>query len=502
VIGKPKMRFYAGTPIFSSQGGVVGILSIFDSKPMNGFPDFKRRELADLATEIINGYTKACLHELEKTARSTPILRRHSSIGHQSEKIFCRDIVKDSGYHSGRRNSSTSPSVYGMSPRPHGGSSASTLDTFELTPPTSDDDFESRMIPTGFGKNPKQLLIYTGEQHEHAEDADDEMTFDSPSYPPYPNRPPPRPFSGSDLTSVDQTLHPNTPIDWDVDDFFCSRAEGAVSHASTINSSDHSIQWEHDFDAVMARDSWPLRDSEITLYHHPLKAAIPRDLRIENKESYAKPSDAVCTRNQVDRDRGPMAEAMFAAKFAALKLHWDSVYVLELLPAKAFESDEELLAPAGLKLRVLAEYGVPQGSIFDPKLHLSVIRGSGLAIWNDNRPSCAYARGFMMRLKSWGTTSQQTRSAGIVYVALKAEHESFLPESEERRCLINAAKAMGEILKTGRPRRNTGPPSPNISPEAENPFKANEARELKHIKNRSLDTTMILAGYPTKLSFK
>jgi hypothetical protein len=60
VTGAPHLRFYAGVPLISSKGAIVGTLSVWDNKPREGLSEKDILHLKDLADTIIE-YMDLCM---------------------------------------------------------------------------------------------------------------------------------------------------------------------------------------------------------------------------------------------------------------------------------------------------------------------------------------------------------------------------------------------------------------------------------------------------------
>ncbi|MCM2314775.1 MAG: response regulator [Thermoanaerobaculia bacterium] len=72
VTGPPNIRFYAGAPLITAEGHVLGTLSVFDSVPRSTLNPTQKRILESLAKEVISALImRRDVSELEKRARET-----------------------------------------------------------------------------------------------------------------------------------------------------------------------------------------------------------------------------------------------------------------------------------------------------------------------------------------------------------------------------------------------------------------------------------------------
>ncbi|CZS88788.1 uncharacterized protein RCO7_04505 [Rhynchosporium graminicola] len=75
VVQLPKIRFWAGAPMISTCGEVLGVFAIFSAKPRASFTHVERRKLAEF-TDLVMQDLKAQLETLRNRVRTTPLLDR------------------------------------------------------------------------------------------------------------------------------------------------------------------------------------------------------------------------------------------------------------------------------------------------------------------------------------------------------------------------------------------------------------------------------------------
>jgi PAS domain S-box-containing protein len=72
VTGPPNIRFYAGAPLITAEGHVLGTLAVFDSVPRTTLNPTQKRILESLAREVVGALVmRRDVSELEKRARET-----------------------------------------------------------------------------------------------------------------------------------------------------------------------------------------------------------------------------------------------------------------------------------------------------------------------------------------------------------------------------------------------------------------------------------------------
>ncbi|EKD16266.1 uncharacterized protein L3040_009500 [Drepanopeziza brunnea f. sp. 'multigermtubi'] len=179
VIGRPNVRFFAGAPMMSPCGQVLGVFSIFSSRPRTFFTHLQRQSLADLGVRFMADLNL----QRQRSYRTTPLLDRDSDIEiPQMPKV--KSVMSLTGVESelvppalSYQKSKTQLSISG----PNHDSNLCPLTPLEQTPPLSEDD--SSEITQDKDSLPRS--------HSYGD-------FGNPT---------PRPFSSSDLTS----LHPHPP---------------------------------------------------------------------------------------------------------------------------------------------------------------------------------------------------------------------------------------------------------------------------------------------------
>lgn len=87
VVGDPGIRFYAGAPLRSGSGHVLGTLCIIDRKPRNGLSGRDRKSLKDLASLVLDRLE----HQRLKVARSAGQSRFQNIAATSPDAIVCAD---------------------------------------------------------------------------------------------------------------------------------------------------------------------------------------------------------------------------------------------------------------------------------------------------------------------------------------------------------------------------------------------------------------------------
>lgn len=212
VISRPNIRFWAGAPMMSTCGEVLGVFAIFSAKPRLSFTPVQRRELAEFTSLVMKDLklqvdAMANLHQ-----RTTPLLDRDSPNNTAYQAQIFKSVVGlntvDSDlvppaltYHKAKTPKAMQSRLF-----INRTSQEALLHHSEQTPPSSAES------SSGYFESPSSLK----NQHENVSDQLG-MTAGQPfheSLASYPNGfrvSSPRPFSSSDLTSL-HPHPPNTPV--------------------------------------------------------------------------------------------------------------------------------------------------------------------------------------------------------------------------------------------------------------------------------------------------
>jgi hypothetical protein len=458
----------------------------------------QRRELTDYCATAVRDLTSLWDVNYDESLRSTPILRRESPI--DSRLRLSRDwpfCYERDGFESGlippalRYHKCIEPMKSNTRMIINRGSGGTLSSVQEQTPPNSDDS-DSRFSPKhkGFGKNHKQLSLNTSSLQSNC----GEITPDSPTCGYQSLDFSHRPFSGSDLTSVDNVPHPCTP----------ESGYNPIGRESSITGEDFSTffnQFEDTAGSGVGNHSSQSLDSpeltrlyeETPLLSHDRRSPIvmddeglvlSTDLPTSNPYQTSRHDsatiDSVSTGSSGNNQAvNPQTEAKFAAEFWAKNLGFDAVYAVELRPRKPFMTDAELKSPGGMRIRILISYGLVDGVDIDIPIHLQALRARD-AITYENDSGDGYSRGFMMSMVP-ENAFKQSRSRGVVFGAFRKAPKdgSVLPNlsSAEIDRLSNACGVLKNILY--KPNSSECPSrSQSEPPSSPSAYPANEAIEL------------------------
>jgi hypothetical protein len=502
VTGEPKIRFFAGAPLLSSNGEVVGVIAIFGHEPRATFTAMQRRELTDYCATAVRDLTSLRGVNHDESLRSTPILRRESPIDSRTrlsrtystgrERINSLESgLIPAALHYHKRVEPMKPKHCMIIDR---GSADTLSGVLEQTPPSSDDS-DSGTSPVynqvkGFGKNHKQLSL-NGMNFQPQR----EITPESPTreYQPFDDLPP-RPFSGSDLTSVDNVPHPCTP-----DSGYIATERGSSITAEDITSFFNKYGGSTGSEAVSNSslpDDSPIPKKmreDMSLFQHDLETpaiqggedSVPSTGLLTAHPSQIFEYDRATVASVSTDDSGDdlavelQTEARFAAEFWAKNIGFDAVYAVELKPRRSHLSDAELKAPGGMRVRILVSCGLNDGVDIDVPIHLQALRARG-AITYENDSGDGYSRGFMMSMVP-ERAFKQSKSRGIVFGAFRKAPKdgSILPNlsSSEIDRLSQACMVLRDILykssSSGCPSRSRSEP-----PSSPSAYPANEAVEV------------------------
>ncbi|KAK0119867.1 hypothetical protein ONS95_011297 [Cadophora gregata] len=212
VTTRPHIRFWAGAPMMSTSGEVLGVFAIFSAKPRVLFTPVQRRELAEFTSLVMKDLklqvdALANLHQ-----RSTPILDRDSLINAPYEAQSIKSVVRSNVIESDLVPSAL---TYQKDKTPKAMQSClflnrtsqeALLQHSEQTPPSSAESSSGYFeTPTSL-KNQRESVC-----DQFGMTAGQSFQESLSSYPTGFRVSSPRPFSSSDLTSL-HPHPPNTPI--------------------------------------------------------------------------------------------------------------------------------------------------------------------------------------------------------------------------------------------------------------------------------------------------
>jgi hypothetical protein len=472
--------------MLAPNGEVIGVLSIFSPNPRKTFSSLQRRELTTFSEYAVE---KLCHNAHSSHLRETPILQRRSLIDEVTTFDPAISIC---------RLSDTSIADTFVPPTSHrhkritGSEDALVFDTTKHTPPASDDESPNPNTK-GLGKNHKLLCLDRVDTTNDITDAN-MMTPDSQFF----NSLPSRPFSGSDLTSVDQNARPCTPEPGLVR----GPAPWKMSAKDLANRLYHQDRVADQKEEFNTPDSPTLGSG----FETP-----PRSIgnHLSTRDSFGNlggsrfrpirdltqsiPSGFAAPYSQEHLDY--RIEANFAVELWAKRLCFDVIYVVELIPTANFLSDEELKQPGGMETRLLTSYGLTSDLVLDIGLHLAILRSKGDAtVWENNSIE-GYSRGLLMPLTMSGNEHSEKCSSGVIFGAFRkmkdiSVNTAGITGSELER-LVSVGWMLESIVRKGSQSRRPSHANSEPPPSLFENYPANEATEIgKH----SLDAGMLRIG--------
>ena len=463
--------------MISPDGHAVGVFAIFSREPRTTFNAAQRRELAAysaMALKDINQQT-LWLSDIDlHSPRSTPLLDRDSIYrpkGAKSPTVDVDHTLVPSGlrYHKMKTppiadakrlflNQQLSPSVLS-----------------EQTPPSSSEGSEKDTFPgspRGFGKNHKQLSIRSDLKYISFDG--NLTTPDSDAF----QLPSPRPFSASDLTSLNPHP-PNTPIIVSQD--LSSRNYSDLTVENFLSLSD--------FDCAEP-DSPPLIDlsSPEEQTRKSKRKKKQRRARVSSRLTTSSVSSMYTCRSRKSKD--PRVQAALACAGFAQRLGFDLMYVLEIHPTKPSMTDQELFAPRAIQTNLLVVYGLEKRMEFSAELHIKVLRGRGyqsIADQDATVESGDFRIGYLIPIQTENDAPVRKRSSGLVFAAFKRPNPHEVGQPVQRQTVEQAAELKGAAMKLKRillsESDSRGSPR-KFKSESSSPkrYLANEAREVgKHL---------------------
>ncbi|KAI9746143.1 MAG: hypothetical protein M1818_000824 [Claussenomyces sp. TS43310] len=504
VAGRREVRFFAGAPLLAETGEVIGVFAIFGPDVRNKFTSVQRHALFEFGMMAARDLTTAATETIDDRQRETPILQREDLIN--GTTAIGKSPRITSHKHAQSVNPGLSLSSLTYNKQRTAALARQSLDAVsdlsEPTPPDSDDsDSDFNCPEQRSNKTVRNLLLHTGNVDQFGEAF---FTPKSLAFVPVS----PRPFSSSDLTSVEdmpRCCTPETPSNIPVDLTLLRDTELADQGASADSSmpSVLSDQYFKTTDsgytsariAVSGTTAPPESSNQDQKVQHETSIAgivFPKDDTQNDSINGGVSASHICQAciNSVYSDittgntesLDTHVEAGFAAAFWARNLGFDTVYAVEICPSQALMTDKELKAPGGMLMRLVVSYGLEEDVSFSASMHLQALRTTGVVIWDDDG-SCPgeYRRGFMMAL-AYDKAVPQDRSRGLIFGAFRKTPENgelaAVITTVEINRLRDAAMVLKKILMKPmkiHPRRcQTAPSSPSG-------FLADEATEVdKH----------------------
>ncbi|OBT62872.1 hypothetical protein VE03_07567 [Pseudogymnoascus sp. 23342-1-I1] len=521
VVDGPKIRFFAGAPILSGNCDVVGVFCIFGREPRDNFSAVKRRSLADygalcsaeLNTLIDKSLSKESQRTLVKRAKtevwdqtylqSEPKPKaRDRWLHEETHRMLCGEPIEEetkpinfpkSFEELWQRMGNESPDeepvhnsvsqalgpyINGL----HANVTYSSIDVNFSTPAKERDTVTSDYPLLGSdnegpdspprGSSPRSESPTSGGFIWRPDSPTSQGFAGRPKSPIPANYPAPRPYSSSDLTSVEVNL-PNTPAG--------GESSGSGSAPQTVQDvlDGTASVLQSESSEVPARRQRKKSIRSISQYEEELRRNLENGIREAHRQATTiagssstaitgsyntseQPSTQattpltsfntrMSTLQFVDTNR--RAEADAAATTVAKKLGLNRVYVAEISPSS------DLMMPGGasvtgMGVRILASYNCPPDMILDTDFHLQVLRSEvGAISWHDNDAlPGATSKGLLIRLHSKGPygVPRDLHTGGIVYAAIHvAQVQDGINTGitdQEQAALVNAANEMKVIL--------------------------------------------------------
>jgi hypothetical protein len=480
--------------MFASSGEIVGVFAVFSQEPRDVFSLTQRGELAEFAALAMNDLTLQAASLADPDLQTTPTISRR-----QTQTNFFPEALRFQKMPSpildeldtsiqGRSNYSVRSSrdsgvlyMAGRKPKTHYHSCSADS---SVSANGGNDEFQEFMTP---------------------------RDFRIPSH---------RPFSSSDLTSIDMP-HPNSPnqsqfyIDeQDHNLLNLNRLSRGISAMSMNDNNEEFYADDSILSCSIMTSSFLRTNPKVTTPPTQYETAITRtpslqsmvtistilssqigapnddDQEFEDDDSEgASPAEEVpiggsksgannlpmvgCV--QTDFAQPFMAEAKFSCEFSASALGYDFIYAVEVIPARPFMAPHELSQPGALKLTILAAHGLESTSVLSPDVHLQALRShDGIASWtnldlDDLRREGAYEFG-VLKVLSLSKDYGEGCPSGVVFGAFKKpkfdSNGNLYPSVQHTTGVKAAAKAMKEIIFNygGGPRRPSTDPTTPTSP--------------------------------------
>lgn len=467
--------------MLSPDGHPVGVFAIFGKKPRATFNADQRRELAGYSAMALKDISQQAIWHSDsdlQSLRSTPLLERDSD--HRPSKKTSPTIDTDHNlvppglrYHKVKTPPTDTSRVF-----LNRHLSSDVLS--EQTPPSSsegsaDDTFPGN--PKGFGKNHKQLSVNADANHVSSSSYGELITPDSEGF----RISTPRPFSASDLTSLNPHP-PNTPVLLSQDASFHNNFDLTVENFMSLSDNDCAEQESPliDLSTPQEVDKSETGESQTV--------AIPPASRL----TFDSISTAMTDQSRDKKD--PMADAAFYCAEIAQKLSYDLIYVVEIKPSRPDMTDEELLAPEGLQKKILVAYGLHKPLDLRNDVHINSLRSRGEIIWET--PSALYEMGdcrscFWISMQTEGGPMRQ-RTSGLVFGAFRlpklVEDGVRTPDisTDEVKELKDAIEILKRILNLNQPNGRISPKKSNSEPSSPKRHAANEAvRSRRHLLDKT-----------------
>ncbi|THV49973.1 hypothetical protein BGAL_0170g00030 [Botrytis galanthina] len=495
VTGPPHIRFFAGAPLISDSGEIIGVFSIFSKTPRNEFARGDRKELAEFAALSVKDI---CLHSermADPDLRRSPVAssRRDTKINLLPNPLQLQRQI--------------SPLVTQPAYFPMGLQSEQPNPLAKQTDSLREGEDVSGNVSPESSIRDSEILYMAAPGHYRSISAESTFpTQNSPEAfrqyltPPRPQNfpgtedPDSRPYSTSDLTSMDfpRNNTPNDTFNDTLNDTFYS--EDSYSHQFDLDGPATPKQPKFIFPNTIYRNLGP-STSGISLNNSFGRLYMENDSMVGStyQQEISEPEPATPSTllsrpfssmsatsigttlssriggpNQGDEVTPPnaplsnMSEAVFSCSFSGTKLGFDQVYAVQVDCPYPGMSDRDLLGPNGLKLKILASYGLPHGyeselnnNLTLKKAFLKGLRTNELRYtWTQDKAPQTQEEGaqleFGILMPLCPVDQTRSRDHGIVYAMFReanaSSHNNLQPTEVDTHALDLAAISMTVIL--------------------------------------------------------